>query len=400
MLILFLLYKFYTRKINLITICYSEESMLHIFKILILSLTILSLTAYANNKCPANKTVKVAVVQAGDFPDFIKVFRQMSINLIADGLINIETKIDNNFVFSKENSWKAMSIASKGGCIEFLEDGLYDGKWDNERNIKIKKDLSQRIKEQKDVDMIWAFGTRAGLAFADSSLNIPVLVITATSPDASGIVEFGEFSSKTNIHAQKEINRHSSEIIMFYDIFKFKTLGVLIDLHEEYQLSQSYNVIKDLKDKLGFELEVCIGDLFNEDTLIAQSEFNRCIKELSTKSDAVYITVGSGANYDKYYEQIKPLIDNQIPTFAQAGSHEVEKGALLSLSEDDMVSSGIFEANVVKEILNGKKPHEISQYYYAPLSLAINMQTARLIGWNPPFEILIAVDKVFLNIQK
>lgn len=32
-----------------------------------------------------------------------------------------------------------MAIASKSGCIEFLEDGLYDGKWDNERNSTIKK---------------------------------------------------------------------------------------------------------------------------------------------------------------------------------------------------------------------------------------------------------------------
>lgn len=374
--------------------------MLALFKILALCLITLPLTSHAYSNCPNNKSTKVAVVQAGSFTDFTKVFRQMSMDLIADGLIKVETKIDNEFIFDQTETWKSMAKASKGGCIEFLEDGLYDGKWDNERNLTIKKELSSRVKNKQDVDMIWAFGTGAGLAFADSSLNIPVLVITATSPDTSGIVEVGEFSSKKNVHAQKEINRHSSEITMFYDIFKFKKLGVLIDSHEEYQLSQSYNVIKTLKEKLGFELEVCIGNLFDKDLTIAQQEFSRCILELSTKSDAVYITVGNGAHPNNYYEQIKPLIDKQIPTFAQSGSDEVRKGALLSLSEEDMVSSGIFEANVVKEILNGKKPEEISQYYYAPLTLAINMETARLIEWKPPFEVLIAVDSVFQSIEK
>lgn len=355
---------------------------------------------YALEQCPNARPMRVAVVQPGDFPDFIKVFRQMCINLIADNLIKPETQIDNQFIFSRPENYIKMAKASQGGCIEFIQDGFYDGKWSDSLNTQIEKYLKKRVKEQKDVDMIWAFGTGAGLAFADSSLGIPVMVITATSPDASGIVEPGEFSSKKNIHAQKEINRHSAEINMFYNIFKFKTLGVLIDSQKENQLAQSYSVILNLKDQLGFKVEVCVGDLFNHDLKRAQAEFARCILELSDKSDAVYITVGNGASPDHYFEQIKPLIDKQIPTFAQAGVAEVKQGALLSLSEDDMVSSGIFEANVVKEILNGKKPEEISQFYYAPLTLAINVETARLIEWHPPFEVLIAVDSVFQSIEK
>ena len=71
----------------------------------------------------------------------------------------------------------------------------------------------------------------------------------------------------------------------------------------------------------------------------------------------------------------------------------------MALSEDDMAESGQFEANVVLEILEGKKPHEISQYYNSPLTLAINLKTASLLDWKPPFEILVAVDTVFQNIE-
>ena len=75
-------------------------------------------------------------------------------------------------------------------------------------------------------------------------------------------------------------------------------------------------------------------------------------------------------------------------------------GALLSLSNNNLEQSGIFEAEVAKKIYQGIAPEKISQYYYAPLSLSLNLQTALLIEWKPSFEVLIAVDQVFQNIKR
>ncbi len=352
-------------------------------------------------KCPGDEPVKVAVFQAGSYRDFQKVFFQTVLALTEDGLIkNISTPLSPDFIFDINDNYKNLAERTSGGCLEFLEDGLYDGKWEDELIKENEVKLKARIKEKKDVDMIWALGTLAGKILADPSLGVPVLVMTSTDPESAGIIGPGEFSNKKNIHVQKEVGRYHSELKLFYDIFKFKNLGVIIDDDDANLAGQAYPIILQTAKELNFKLNVCRGPVIGVDDSIAQLAFSKCVATLAEKSDAVYIPMGNGASPTDMYFQIKPLIDNGIPTFSQTGVNEVEMGVLLSLSDSDLESSGRFEADVIKKILHGQKPEEISQYYYAPLSLSLNLQTAILIEWNPTFEVLIAVDKVFQTIKR
>ena len=59
----------------------------------------------------------------------------------------------------------------------------------------------------------------------------------------------------------------------------------------------------------------------------------------------------------------------------------------------------MFEAEAVSRVLSGAKPREVSQVFEGPLGLAINLRMAMLIGWNPPFEILAAVDEIHQQIR-
>ncbi len=375
-------------------------------KIVIGMVLCLAMNFYANandntNKiCPLGKSYRVAIAQGGSYTDFQRVFKHMVKNLMLKGMIK-EKELPADYLFDEGDNYQNLVSLSSGSCIQFVKDGLYNAKWKAPLRHQIKEELTERILKKKDIDMLWAFGTNAGLDFAKSELNIPVLVITPSDPEGAGIIGKGEYSNKENIHVQKEIGRFASELRMFRNIFNFRTLGTLVDDEGANQNAQAYDVIKNFAHENNIKLKVCKGDITSENLDKARLEYSRCILELAQDKDveAVYLTVSKGPDMNSFFKQIRPLIENKIPTFSQSGIYEVKQGSLMALSEDDMAESGQFEANVVLEILEGKKPHEISQYYNSPLTLAINLKTASLLDWKPPFEILVAVDTVFQNIE-
>lgn len=347
------------------------------------------------------RTLKVATFQAGSYVDFQKVFRQTARALQQAGLIKAEgSPLNADYKVDAEGAYAALVKSSRGGCVEFVENGFYDGKWVASDIDRKERDLKARIRDTDDISMVWALGTIAGQRFADSSLGIPVLVMTTTDAENSGIIGRGEFSDRPNIHVQKEVDRYASELRMFYNVFRFFNLGVILDDDPENLAGQAWPAIERLSEEQGFDVTACRGPVIDEDLSKAQTAFTQCVRELAANEDvdAVYLPVGNGASPDGFYAQIKPLIDRKIPTFSQSGENEVRMGALMALSTSDFVDSGNFEAYVIAEILKGKKPEEISQYYYAPLSLCLNLETARRIGWKPDFEMLIAVDSVFQDI--
>ena len=373
------------------------------FKAFILGQVLLSFTAFPaqSTQCSLGKAYKVAVFQAGSYSDFQKVFRQTTLALQRNGFINGEL-IDRNFLLDKNNSFQKMAQKTHGGCIEFVEDGFYDGYWDHDKAKDLADTLKNRIKSSNDISMVWALGTVAGQMLTDSSLNVPVLVMTPTDPESSGIIGPGEFSNKKNIHVQKEMNRYESELRLFYNTFKFKNLGVIIDDNPINQPGQAVPIIRKLSQELKFNLIECKGPVIGDNHAKTQSAFSTCALNLAANDavDAVYVPMGNGASPDNFYYQIKPLIDRKLPIFSQTGENEVQMGALMALSNADLQASGEFEARVIERIVKGEKPEMISQYYYAPLNLCLNLETARLIDFKPSFDLLIGVDLVFDRIKK
>jgi len=78
-----------------------------------------------------------------------------------------------------------------------------------------------------------------------------------------------------------------------------------------------------------------------------------------------------------------------------AGSQEVEQGILLSLARADVSYVGLFHAETIARILNGAKPRQLSQLWVDPPKIALNLGTARIIGFDPPVDILLAADEVY-----
>ena len=85
----------------------------------------------------------------------------------------------------------------------------------------------------------------------------------------------------------------------------------------------------------------------------------------------------------------------KVPSFAMLGSDQVRAGLLMSLAQANYSYLGLFYAETIARIFNGAKPRQLSQIWIDPAKIAINLATARAIGFDPPVDILLAADEVY-----
>ena len=63
----------------------------------------------------------------------------------------------------------------------------------------------------------------------------------------------------------------------------------------------------------------------------------------------------------------------------------------MSLSQSSFSSEGRFGAEAIVKVMDGIRPRDVGQVFDSAIGLAINLEMARLIYWDPPFEILRSI---------
>ena len=97
-------------------------------------------------------------------------------------------------------------------------------------------------------------------------------------------------------------------------------------------------------------------------------------------------------------ELLEPLIEADIPSFSQRGPGDTRLGVLMSIAQSNFKAEGMASAQAIVKVMDGVKPRDISQIFTGPLGMAINLKMAMLIGWDPPLEVLVAVDQFYQEI--
>jgi ABC-type uncharacterized transport system substrate-binding protein len=280
------------------------------------------------------------------------------------------------------------------GKIRFLRDGFYSAQWDNDARGIIKNVIKERVRARGDVDMIIAMGTWSGVDMVEEDLGIPVFSMSVTDAVNAGIVLSTEDSGRDNVHAQLDPGRFKKQITLFHEIFHFKKLGVPVEDTPEGRNTAAMDEIEKTAAELGIELVKRSAPLDLPDENQAFENLKGCVESLAKEADALYLTYTS-TPLRRVPELMAPVVAAGIPSFSQAGPQFVEYGVLMSLSQVDFEDIGLFEAESITAVINGKKPRDVSQIFEPELGLTINLRTAMRIGWNPPLEILAAVDNIY-----
>jgi ABC-type uncharacterized transport system substrate-binding protein len=126
----------------------------------------------------------------------------------------------------------------------------------------------------------------------------------------------------------------------------------------------------------------------------------RCFHKLAAAADAIYVTQQGGVRLESIPDLVNIANQYRIPTFSQAGSEEVKYGFLASISQAGYRYFGEFHAQTLAKVFNGAKPNQLTQCFEQPPKIAINLETARLIGFDPPIVLLGAADEIFYKITQ
>lgn len=295
--------------------------------------------------------------------------------------------------------WHWLADSTRSRYIEFVKNGHYTGNWDTPLIEKMVPQIISRLNNKKDIDLIIAAGTKAGLKLATNDHHVPTLVISTTDPLAAGIIKSVEDSGFDHVHARVDPYRHERQINLFHDIIGFKKLGIAYQDTEQGRSYAALDSVKKVAAERGFRIVSCFTSDESADVRKDEASVKKCFAALGKTADAIYVTTQNGVNADSIPDLVNIANKYRIPTFTQSHSEQVKYGFLMSISRANFQYVGRFYAQTMAKIFNGAKPRDIGQLFEDPPKIAINLKTAELIGYDPPVDVLTAADEIFEEIE-
>lgn len=338
------------------------------------------------------KKWRVSYYEGGPYSEYTDTMRTLVHGLIKIGWITDEKPPDLHQELPKP--YIRWLTKHSGPYLSFKPEDCYSADWDDQKRDKMRNDLLKKLK-QGDIDIVLAMGTWAGLDMAGNEHSVPVMVLSTSDPIRSGIINSATDSGFDHVTARVDPNRYARQLQMFHRIVGFNTLGIAFEDTEE---GRSYSAIyeaRGIAKERGFKLITCNV----QDSIPDKEESNRscfkCFNELSKKADAIYLTALMCA--DTRTKELADIFKKaRIPSFSLVGSKWVKDGILLSISSDSGYAElGRYNADKFGKILNGTKPRDLNQIFEDPLDIAINMATAKAIGFSMPQSILTIATEVY-----
>jgi len=265
---------------------------------------------------------------------------------------------------------------------------------------KISDEVISRLNQKKDIDLIIASGTWAGMDLANDKHKIPTVVVSASDPLKAGIIKSIEDSGFDHVHARVAPFRYERQVQIFHDIVGFRKLGLVYENTDTGKVYAAIERVERIAKERGFEIVRCYSESDIPDQSLAMESVRKCFRELGEKKvGAIYVTVQNGVNRENIPELVKITNFHKIPTFSQSGSEEVKYGFFMSLAKASFKPNGIFHAKTLAKIFNGATPRQLDQIFESPPKIAINLRTAGIIGFDPPMEILGIADEIYQEIE-
>lgn len=131
----------------------------------ILMTVAVSVTAWADGSAEkaAPKKWRIIYVEGGPYTNYQQLLAGNrpgtgAARLIDNGNVSVPSGTE-----SSREMWEWLSRNAGGSRIEFVRDGYYSSNWDAVERERVREAITNRIRDRKDVDMIFAFGTWSGL---------------------------------------------------------------------------------------------------------------------------------------------------------------------------------------------------------------------------------------------
>jgi ABC-type uncharacterized transport system substrate-binding protein len=298
------------------------------------------------------------------------------------------------------NLWGFLSENVESKYIEFVADAYWSADWDDDLRMAVGKDAIHRLSVDRDIDLVIAAGTWAGKDLANNEHSVPTMIVSCSDPIGSGIIESAEDSGFDHVLAKCDPGRYVRQVRVFHDIFDFEKLGVVYEDTEDGRAYANLDALQQVAEERGFELVECHA----RDTGLTDDEcldgVSGCLKKLAPEIDAFWVSDHNGFSTKYMPGVLEPLFEYDIPTWSTLGADTVKYGVLMSIAASGYHDIGLWYAENMAKIFNGAKPRDLNQVFEDPNVVAINLETANRIGYEPPQSILDIADIVYDTIYR
>jgi ABC-type uncharacterized transport system substrate-binding protein len=338
---------------------------------------------------------RLAYMEGGDYANY-----RLVLKAVVGGLAKLEWLwVPEEFAAmgfpDGRSMWEWLGQNAQSPYLEFVQDAFWSEGWDKAARQGVRSQAVKRLGQAGDIDAVIAMGTWAGQDLANDEHETPVFVFQSSDPAAAGIVKSAEDSGLPHVFAHCDPTRYKRQVRLFHDIVGFGKLGIA---YENTPTGRVYAAVDDVRqacEALGVTLVECHTLTNTPHKAEAVASYQACHESLAREVDAMYVTHSAAADAASLPALLAPFKRAKVPTFAQMGSEAVRAGALMSISQADFAAIGLFYARTISQALHGARPGSLPQVFEDPPLIALNLETAKAVGYNPPGAVLAAAEVIY-----
>jgi len=237
---------------------------------------------------------------------------------------------------------------------------------------------------EDSVDLIVAIATPSAQAAVEQK-EIPVLFAAVTEPQKAGLIETWE-EPNTNATGVSDLNPIEALLDMTMEVVpEVENIGVV------YNDTEVNSVIQvELSRQIAEDLGVNIVKASAENP----EEVGTMAEKLVNEVDVIWIPTDNTvlAAFDKL---IKIMERDNIPVVG-ASTEFAMQGAMYATGYDYYVI-GLQAGDMAVEVISGTDPSVMPVQMSSDIHIAINMQSAKEIGYRIPFEVLLITDQIYFE---
>jgi ABC-type uncharacterized transport system substrate-binding protein len=353
----------------------------------------------------------IAIVQSGDYYNYRNNFAGILERLVKLGWLNPVEPIRATEDRPIPQTINMLQSHQYSNYLTFEPDLFFDFNW-NDSEMMIREARFQRIIKLEDIDLIISFGTIAGRIlsgvkknsydkpYLPADFDTPVILAGVSNPIEAGIIPSENDSGKDYLTTVVDKERFVRQVELFHKLVGFDKLGVV---YADTEIGRVYSAINDIRKvarEKGFEIVSSTEGVAQENNEVnAKYRYLEALKDIAPHINAVYLVIAGGLELKNIDEIMEVVNNHNLTSFAMEGSEYVKHGVLFSMSTIQGKQVGAFHAEKMVKILKGEMPGNLEQKFSPTPSIAINLETANMINFEVPIELLRLAEEVYYEIH-
>lgn len=274
---------------------------------------------------------------------------------------------------------EAAALLQREFSVRFPPAKVLDGGW----TIDGIRRAIRALLADPEVDIVITNGLLASHEISRiEKLPKPVIAPIVADPVLQGLPQKNGRSGRHNLVYLADDHTIGADLDLFHNMLGFRHLAILVDRLFLETLPELRQTTAAAKSRLGIEI-----------TLVPiESDVSAALEAMPADVDALYVPPLPRVSETQMRWLADQLTAKRLPSFALLGVDMLELGLLMTGSgrDVDVTRATRRVALNLQSILLGTDAGELKVGLAQPQKLAINMRTARAIGYSPRWEELEA----------